>query len=177
MEIESRVFPCDQERPDFLCNVVDVFCQHRQQIKGIAQTDGRKSDAVLATLCDPLVALGFQVEKGKSPQNKIPRSIYCGADGRSELHYELDAWHEEWKAALEIQSSRAVRGNAIYKDFVKGLLIADMEYLVLAVRKEYHYGAKRRSVSRDYETTLRIAKGLYEYSRKKMPFELCVIGY
>ena len=52
--------------------------------------------------------------------------------------------------------------------------MVEMDHLLLAVPKAYHYNA---AVSRDYDHTVSVAQALYGHSRITMPFSLCVIGY
>ena len=44
-----------------------------------------------------------------------------------------------WLAGLEIEASRALRGNAVYRDLIQALVMVDIEHLVLAVRQAYRY--------------------------------------
>ena len=101
-----------------------------------------------------------------------------GENAKPELQYEVDAWHPEWGAGLEIEAGRALRGNAIYRDLIQALVMVEMDYLLLAVPLEYRYNLRgKRVASLDYDTTVRVAQALYGHSRIEMPFSLCVIGY
>lgn len=139
---------------------------------------GLKSDEVLAVLRSELTGLGFEVETSKQAKGKIRRPVFFGENAEPELRYEIDAWHPEWLAGLEIEAGRAVMGNAVYRDLVQALVMVDMEHLILAVPLQYRYKSGGRAVlSHDYDKTVAVAQALYAHSRIDMPFALSVIGY
>ena len=57
----------------------------------------------------------------------------AGENAQPDLQYEVDAWHPEWKAGMEVEAGRAWMGNAVYRDLIQALVMVDMEYLFLAV--------------------------------------------
>ena len=118
------------------------------------------------------------METGKRDQDKIRRPVFFGENAQPDLQYEIDAWHPEWRAGLEVEAGRAWMGNAIYRDLVQALVMVEMDYLVLAVPKAYRYTSRgKTTVSKDYDNTVSVAQALYGHSRIAMPFSLCVIGY
>ncbi len=136
------------------------------------------SDELLALLRSDLTNLGFQVEASKRAKDKIMRPVFFGENAKPELQYQIDAWHPEWLAGLEVEAGRARMGNAVYRDLIQALVMVDMEHLILAVPQEYRYKRDgNTAVSRDYEHTVAVAEALYFHSRIDMPFSLCVIGY
>ena len=176
--IRFSTFPRTHTPPIFLEDVVSRFDDHFGAIGTVHLEKGLTSNEVLAILRPDLVDLGFQVEAGKREGEKVRRPVFFGENAKPELQYEVDAWHPEWRAGLEIEAGRALRGNAIYRDLVQALVMVEMDHLLLAVPLEYRYNQKgKRVASPDYETTVRVAQALYGHSRISMPFSLCVIGY
>ena len=158
--------------------MVEVFDRHSAEI-GTAKLDkGLTSDQALAVLRTDLVTLGFNVEAGKRAEDKIKRPVFFGENAQPDLQYEVDAWHPEWRAGLEVEAGRAWMGNAIYRDLIQALVMVEMDHLLLAVPQAYRYRTGGRStISKDYENTVSVAQALYGHSRVSMPFSLCVIGY
>ena len=104
--------------------------------------------------------------------------MFFGENALPELQYEVDAWHPEWRAGLEIEAGRAWMGNAIYRDLIQALVMVEMDYLLLAVPQAYRYKAGGRvTISKDYKNTVSVCQALYGHSRITMPFSLCVVGY
>ena len=178
MQVRFSTFPRTQTPPGFLAEVVAVFDQHSGEIGTTQGKKGLTSDQALAVLRSDLVALGFGVESGKRTKDKIRRPVFFGENAQPDLQYEVDAWHPEWRAGLEVEAGRAWMGNAVYRDLVQALVMVEMDHLLLAVPQAYRYRSSGRvTVSKDYENTVSVAQALYGHSRITMPFSLCVIGY
>ena len=178
MAIRFSTFPRTQTPPRFIPDLIERFKGHEQEIGTLHLEKGLTSDVVLAVLRPDLITLGFEVEAGKRTKDKIMRPVFFGENAQPELQYQLDAWHPEWLAGLEIEAGRAWMGNAVYRDLVQALVMVDMEHLILAVPQLYRYRAGGRATSsRDYENTVAVAQALYAHARVEMPFGLCVIGY
>ena len=178
MTIRFSTFPRTQTPPSFLADVVERFANHLDEISTVHLEKGLTSDEVLAILRPDLAALGFRVEASKRTQDKIRRPVFFGENGQPELQYEVDAWHPEWQAGLEIEAGRSRMGNAIYRDLIQALVMVDLAHLVLAVPQAYRYKSGGRDVvSADYEHAVTVAQALYAHSRIRMPFSLCVVGY
>ena len=155
-----------------------MFEGHFDEI-GTAQLEkGLTSDQALDVLRSNLVALGFEVEAGKRTEDKIKRPVFFGENAQPDLQYEVDAWHPEWRAGLEVEAGRAWMGNAVYRDLIQALVMVEMDHLLLAVPQAYRYKSGGKViVSKGYENTVSVAQTLYGHSRITMPFSLCVIGY
>ena len=178
MTVRFSTFPRTVAPPSFITDVVDVFELHSSQIATTQLNKGLVSNRVLAVLRDDLVALGFGVEAGRRALDKIKRPVFFGENGRPALQYEIDAWQPEWRAGLEVEAGRAWLGNAIYRDLVQAMVMVEMEHLLIAVPRAYHYQTKGKpAVSKDYENAISVADALYGHSRIVMPFSLSVIGY
>jgi hypothetical protein len=50
---------------------------------------------VLSELSPGFLALGYDVESGKTQAAKIRRPVLLGEDGNPEVNYEIDAFHDE----------------------------------------------------------------------------------
>ena len=171
-------FPLTQTPPVFVDKVVAVFEARAGAIGTVGREKGLTSDEALAVLRDDLVAIGFEVEAGKRAGDKIKRPVFYGENAQPDLQYEVDAWHPEWRAGLEVEAGRAWMGNAVYRDLVQALVMVDMDHLILAVPQGYRYRSGGRDVvNDDYAKTVAVARALYGHSRVTMPFSLCVIGY
>lgn len=151
-----------------------MFQRHEDGISTRDRDKGLVSDKVLARLRPDLLDLEFEVESGKQKGQKIDRPVLFGENGKPALRYNVDAWHDVWRAGLEIEAGRAVMGNAVYRDLIQALVMVNMEHLILAVPNLYRY---KGGVSEDYTHTVGVADALYGHSRVQMPFSLCVIGY
>lgn len=178
MAIRYSTFPRTRTPPAFVSSVVGVFQAHEPKVGTDEEATGLTSDGVLAELRQDLLALGFDVEGGKRSKDKIKRPVFFGENGRPDLQYEVDAWHPDWRAGLEVEAGRALMGNAVYRDLIQALVMVEMDHLVLAVPNAYRYQSSGRTVtSQDYRNTVSIAEALYGHSRITMPFSLCVLGY
>jgi hypothetical protein len=176
--VRFSTFPRTESPPHFLADIVAIFERHHDAIATTKLTKGLTSDAVLKNLRADLVGLGFKVEASKHDANKIKRPVFFCENALPSLQYQIDAWHPEWRAGLEIEAGRAWMGNAVYRDLVQALVMVDLNYLVLAVPNVYRYMSSGKSVaSNDYASTAAVADALYGHNRIRMPFSLCVIGY
>jgi hypothetical protein len=178
MHTRFSSFPRTQSPPVFFREVVSVFEDHAPSIGTTHLEKGLTSDQVLASLRKDLKKLGFEVESGKRSSDKIKRPVFIGENGQPDLQYEVDAWHSNWRAGLEVEAGRAWMGNAIYRDLIQALVMVDMEHLLLAVPLNYKYrSGGKQIISRDYENTVSVAQALFGHTRIQVPFSLCVIGY
>lgn len=176
--IRFMAFPRTEAPPPCTESVVQVFKAHEAAICTRTLEKGLASDAVLATLRDALVSIGFAVEASKLAHEKIKRPVFFGENGQPELRYEIDAFHREWGCGLEIEAGRGWMGNAVYRDLVQAMVMVDLRTLVLAVANGYRYRSGGRSItSRDYDNTVSVADALFGHTRIKMPYRLIVIGY
>ena len=176
--IRFSTFPRTESPADFLQDVIGVFERHEATISTRDLPKGLTSDEVLGLLRADLDELGFDVEAGKRADQKIRRPVFFGENAQPSLQYEIDAWHPEWRAGLEVEAGRAWMGNAVYRDLIQALVMVNMEHLVLAVPNTYRYKSGGKDVSsNDYDNTVAVAEVLYGHSRVRMPFSLCVVGY
>lgn len=176
--IRFMSFPKTEPPPHFAAEVAGVFRQHESSISTVGLKKGLTSNEVLAVLREGLLALGFQVEAGKQKDDKIQRPVFFGENGQPTLNYQIDAYHPTWRCGLEIEAGRAWMGNAIYRDLIQGLVMVQVDVLVLAVPIGYRYQSGGRTViSSDYANTVNVAETLFGHTRVKLPYGLVVIGY
>ena len=176
--IRFSTFPRTESPADFLGAIVKVFERREQEFSTRELQKGLTSDEVLSLLRPDLNELGFSVEAGKRSAQKIRRPVFFGEKAQPSLQYEIDAWHPEWCAGLEVEAGRAWMGNAVYRELIQALVMVNLGHLVLAVPSSYRYKASGRDVtSNDYDNTVAVADTLFGHSRIRMPFSLCIIGY
>jgi hypothetical protein len=171
-------FPRTEPPPSFASEVAEVFRRHETEIATTALKKGLTSNEVLGVIRDELVVLGFQVEAGRQRADKIQRPVFFGENGEPTLNYLIDAYHPVWRSGLEVEAGRAWMGNAIYRDLIQGLVMVQVDVLILAVPNAYKYQSGGRTViSADYENTINVAQTLFGHTRVRLPYGLLIIGY
>jgi hypothetical protein len=70
------------------------------------------SDKVLALLRPRLVALGYEVEAGKTTTQRIRRPGLFGDNGTGRVAYKVDAAYDDLGTAVEVEAGGA-RGSAV----------------------------------------------------------------
>ena len=174
-----RYFPAHSRPPAWVEPLVEVFRDHQAEIDSqIVHPQRMQSDDVLAVVADDLEEkLGFDVERGKNVEGKLPRPVFFGDQGSFLRTYWIDAFQEEHGIALEIEAGRATMGNAIYRDLIQASLMVDARYLALAVPVEYRYG-ERPTKEPSYAKTYSVVEAIYGSPRLNLPFHgLLLIGY
>ena len=126
------------------------------------------SDEVLQVLRAPLVEQGWLIEAGKKAADKISRPVLYGDRGVTKVNYEIDGWHPDHKAVLEIESGRGWQGNAFYRDLVRTSLVQDTEYLVIGLRLSYSYASVKNQ--NDYQKALDQMDAIFASGRLQLPF-------
>src|SRR5205823_4814983 len=118
--------------PEWVGNFVGCIAASQPQIDS-SKVEGMTSDKVLRHLRPALEALGYEVESGKSRQQKIERPVLFGDQGIARVKYEVDAVHDDLGIVVEVEAGRGARGNAVYRDLIRTSLIVDAKYLALGV--------------------------------------------
>lgn len=173
-----QYFPRTEAPPFFASSLVSCFAKRLGDISTVDLTKGLTSDKVLATIRPELVEIGFDVEEGKSREQKIQRPVFFGEQGRPTLLYEIDAYHPEWRCGLEVEAGRAFMGNAFYRDLVQAMVMVQVDFLAIAVPLCYKFKSNNReSSSADYSNATKVAEALFGHSRFSLPYKLLVIGY
>jgi len=176
--IRFATFPRTEPPPGFLPEVLAVIRRHEAAISTRALQKGLTSDRVLEILAPGLQEIGFAVEASKMRKQKIARPVFFGDDGVPTLQYQIDAYHDQWRCALEVEAGRAWRGNAVYRDLIQAMVMVGVHHLVLIVPNSYKFKSQGKpSESPDYEYAKAVADALFGHTRVKMPYSLTLVGY
>ncbi len=137
------------------------------------------SDDVLAALRPGLQGLGFAVESGKTKSQKISRPVLFGDDGVPQVSYEIDAFHDEWGIAVEVEAGRGASNNADYRDILRSSLLLDAHYLALLMPAADHFTTSGREMSTPaFANSRRQLEAIYASQRLRLPFEgVLLVGY
>ncbi|QDT45435.1 hypothetical protein Pan241w_55550 [Gimesia alba] len=155
-----------------------AFEKHLPEISTVNLKKGLTSDEVLTKIRPDLIDIGFEVESGKSRDQKIERPVFYGEQGQPTLKYEIDAYHAGWRCGLEVEAGRAWMGNAVYRDLVQAMVMVQVDILSLAVPLSYKYkSGGRETSSSDFFNTRNVAEALFGHSRFALPYKLLLIGY
>ncbi len=169
-----KYYPSRSPAPEWVAKVVAAFGDAAPDIDSRAN-HGVTSDVALAKLRPALVALGFEIEAGKTASNKIRRPVLFGEGGRARVAYEVDGFHPGLGIVLEVEAGRGAAGNADYRDLVRTSLIVDADYLILGMMLEYRTG---KSIMRSYERTRDQIDAIYASERLRLPFKgVLLVGY
>ena len=137
--------------------------------------DHRVSNEVLEILRPHLEACGYDVEKGKSKDEKIDVPVLFGENNAIDKSFYADAFCREHHIVIEVEAGRAVRNNQFLKDIFQACMMFDVEYLVIAVLNEYSGGG---TVSKDYKEVKTFLETLYISNRLTLPLKgILLIGY
>lgn len=173
-----QFFPSYVQAPSWVDEFVDVITKHSDEIDS-RNVRGLTSDDVLAHIADDLAGLGYLVERGKRSTQKIRRPVLFGEDGIERVSYEIDAFHDAFGIAVEMEAGRGARGNAVYRDLIRTSLIVGAKYLVLGVMIEYrHKSSGNEVVVHSFEEAKALIEAIYSSGRLGLPFQgLLLIGY
>jgi hypothetical protein len=144
-----------------------------------ADTERRSSDDVLAVLRPSLEVAGYQVESGKSKSQKITRPVLYGDLGLALVSYDVDAFHDEFGIALEVEAGRGASNNADYRDILRTALLLDAKFLALLMPVKYHFKQSGKPmVTTAYANTHRQLDAIYASQRLRLPFDgVLLVGY
>lgn len=169
-----KFYPSRTAPERWVADVVAAFAAAAERIDS-RTNHGVTSDTALAAVRPDLVALGFDVESGKTRAGRITRPVLFGEMGRPLVAYDIDGFHPEHGIVLEVEAGRGAANNADYRDLVRASLIVDAEYLVLAMMLQYKSGTQ---IWRSYERTREQLDAIYESERLRLPFRgILLVGY
>src|SRR5262249_24505302 len=92
--------------PTGAVSFVEVVESAEPKISTVTSKTGLSNNAVLSELRPGLLALGYVVESGKTRATTIRRPVLFGENGRAEVNYEIDAFHDELGVAVEVEAGR-----------------------------------------------------------------------
>lgn len=82
------------------------------------------------------------------------------------------------RVGLEVEAGRGVLGNAIYRDLIQGMVMTNVDHLVVAVANEYRYKSNNKQmVSKDFDKCVDICNALSGHTRVQLPYTITIIGY
>jgi len=171
-------FPPREPPPAWVPEFLGVVEAARASVESMA-VDGLTSDAVLALLRPGLLALGYEVETGKTAVQKIRRPVLFGDRGTERVAYEVDAVHDGLGIVVEVEASRGARGNAVYRDLIRTSLIVGARFLILGVMQEYRHNQGGKVVKvESYREARDQLDAVYASGRLQLPFEgVLLFGY
>jgi hypothetical protein len=172
-------FPRNVRPPTWAIAFVEVVEKAEAKISTVAEKTGLSSDAVLSELRSGLLGLGYVVESGKTKAATIHRPVLFGENGKAEVNYEIDAFHDELGIAVEVEAGRGASNNADYRDIVRTSLILDALNMVLLMPVSYRFmSGQRQYAIQAYEKTRNQLDAIYASQRLQLPFDgILLIGY
>ena len=162
-------FPKSEEPPQLAREVVAVFERAAAEIE--RRFDETVSDVVLEIARPGLEKIGFEVESGKTTEQKIRVPVLFGLNGRVEKAFDADAWHRDGKMVLEVEAGRGYLNNQFLKDLFQACMMHDVDYCAIAIRNQY-------IKSRDFDKVVSFFETLYASGRLQLPLKgVLIIGY
>jgi hypothetical protein len=167
--IEWQYYPRSRRATPLAEAIVQAFKNEARTIS--SSSFQHSSNKVLEVIRKHLVEIGFEVEAGKSRDEKVSVPVLFGRDGAAEKSFDADAYHRTGGFVLEVEAGRGVVNNQFLKDLFQACMMHDVKYLAIAIRKVYR-GDK------NFETVCRFFDTLYASNRLTLPLEgIVVIGY
>ncbi len=169
-----KFYPAILPAPEWADDVLSVFGKARSKIDS-EKCQGVASNDCLAAVQPGLTGIGFEIETGKSAKQRLRRPVLFGENGKAEVSYDVDGFHPDSKIVLEVEAGRGAANNADYRDLVRAALMVGVDYLVLAMMREYRSAGR---VVRSYEQTRRRLDAIYASDRLALPLRgVLLIGY
>lgn len=164
-----QFFPKSRIIPEHLQNVLDVFELNEVWINSDAHN--YSSNEVLEKVRVGLEKLYFLVEKGKKSNDKIKVPVLFGQNGKLEKYFDADGYNKQSKTVIEVEAGRAVTNYQFLKDLFQACMMYEVDYLIIAVRRNYRGNPDFQNVITFFET-------LYASGRLQLPLKgILIIGY
>ncbi len=168
--INRVYFPKSSPPPQFGLSIVALFEEIIDTIDS-AKSPSQPSNTVMARLRPGLERLGFQVERGKSTEEKIVVPVLYGPGGKISKCFNADAHAADAGWALEVEAGRAVDNNQFLKDIFQACMMHNVLHLAIAVRNTYRGSDDFAKVESFLET-------LYVSGRLQLPLKgILLVGY
>ena len=164
-----QLFP----RSHGITNPINAIVECFKDLEEEISSDNYKysSNEVLEILRPKLEHIGYDVEKGKSKNEKIHVPVLFGYNNQIDKSFNADALSVDNKIVVEVEAGRAVDNNQFLKDIFQACMMFEVEYLVIAVRNNYR-GAD------DFSKIFTFLETLYISSRLQLPLKgILLIGY
>lgn len=167
--ISWQFFPKSRIIPEHLQNVLSVFELNESLISSDAHNYG--SNDVLENVRTNLERLDFQIEKSKKSNDKIKVPVLFGQNGKLEKYFDADGYNKINKTVIEVEAGRAVTNYQFLKDLFQACMMYEVDYLVIAVRKDYRGNP-------DFQNVITFFDTLYASGRLQLPLKgILIIGY
>jgi hypothetical protein len=167
--INWQFFPKSRIIPEHLKNVLGVFELNENLISSEVHNYG--SNEVLENVRTNLEKLDFQIEKSKKSSDKIKVPVLFGQNGKLEKYFDADGYNTATKTVIEVEAGRAVTNYQFLKDLFQAFMMYEVDYLVIAVRKDYRGNP-------DYQNVITFFDTLYASGRLQLPLKgILIIGY
>jgi hypothetical protein len=148
-----------------------VDCFHAVNDKISSDNNDLVSNDVLALLRPYFEEIGFDVETGKSKDEKIDVPVLFGVDNKVDKSFYADALSQDGRIVIEVEAGQATENHRFLKDIFEASMMFDVEYLVLAVRNKYR-------THNDFERVFTFLETLYISNRLHLPLKgILLIGY
>lgn len=167
--ITWQFFPKSRIIPEHLQNVLRVFELNESLISSDAHNFG--SNEVLENVRGSLEKLDFQIEKSKKSNDKIKVPVLFGQNGKLEKYFDADGYNKTTKTVIEVEAGRAVTNYQFLKDLFQACMMYEVDYLVIALRKDYRGNP-------DFQNVITFFDTLYASGRLQLPLKgILIIGY
>jgi len=172
-------FPRNVRPPEWVEPLVAQVRAVEERISTVEQSTGLHSDDVLRELAPGLQQLGYAVEASRSEADRIRRPVLFGSNGRAEVSYDIDAFHDEFGIVVEVEAGRAASNNATYRDIIRASLILDARYLVLLLPVAYRFNNRGQLAAvAAFTRGLDLLSALYASQRLPLPLRgVLLVGY
>ena len=155
-------------RPTWLSEFLKVVRAHEADLYSLRHRV-LPSDAVLESVREDLVSMGWLVEAGKPTDQKIHRPVLFGDNGSTKIRQEINGGHSALKVILEVESGWGIQGNAVCRDLIRASLVAQAKFRGLGVPQRCEYGSKNTKQN-DFLRTRALLDSIYASGRLQLPF-------
>lgn len=167
--IEWQFFPKYLQCPKHLIDVVDLFENNSSRF--CSSKFHLESNKVLEIVRPDLESKGFSVEKSKKADDKITVPVLYGRNGKLEKSFYADGYNKNTKTVIEVEAGRAVANYQFLKDLFQAIVMVDVDYCIIAVRRIY-------KDSKDFDSVIQFMDTLFTSNRIKLPLlGVLIIGY
>lgn len=167
--IRYQFFPRSRGVTNEIQDIIKCFKKVESEIDSAKNT--LVSNEVLAKVRPFLENIGYNVELGKSNNQKIDVPVLFGKDNVIDKSFYADALSVDGRIVIEIEAGQATENHRFLKDIFEACMMFDVEYLVLAVRNIYRKHD-------DFQRVYTFLETLYISNRLQLPLKgILLIGY
>lgn len=169
MSVNYQTFPKSMATPPLVKSLVEVVKAHHTDIN--SERFQLASNDVLSIIRSDVEALGFEVERGKSANDKVKVPVLYGLNGLTAKTFDADGFNRIQGIVLEVEAGRAVSNYQFLKDLFQACAMQEAKHLVIAVRNIY-------GTNKDFNSVITFLETLYASSRLVLPLEsVTIVGY